>query len=73
MSYIWRTRNEEGDDRVQTDIIGGAYCVPQGSAPPFVGPGSEEKGAIARGFVMDPRTKEKTRHDIDKKVGGCLA
>ncbi len=25
--YIWRTRNKLGDKRVQTDIIGGAYCV----------------------------------------------
>ena len=25
--YIWRTRNKLGDKRVQTDIIGGAYCI----------------------------------------------
>ena len=28
LGYIWRTRNDPSDSRVQTDIIGGAYCLP---------------------------------------------
>lgn len=45
--YCWRTRNEKGDARVQTDIIGGAYCVTKHK--PFVGP-------TTPGLWTDPRT-----------------
>lgn len=48
LSYIWRTRNELEDKRVQTDIIGGAYCIPDGCTT-FVGPNTQGK-------VVDPRT-----------------
>jgi hypothetical protein len=47
-SYIWRMRNQKGDHRVQTDIMGGAYCVTSAFVP-FVGP---TKG----GYSFDPRT-----------------
>lgn len=47
-SYTWRTRNSIGDERVQTDIIGGHYCVVSKHSP-FVGPSEP-------GTVSDPRT-----------------
>lgn len=63
MSYIWRTRNKPEDKRVQTDIIGGAYCIPRKTAAPFVGPADQGK-------VYDPR--EKIFSPIDPKVDVAL-
>jgi hypothetical protein len=74
--YIWRTRNKKGDPRVQTDIIGGAYCVTSKHTP-FVGPKD-------KGMVVDPRTGKKepldpkvekaltTAIDLQKKMHACL-
>eukprot|EP00933_Yihiella_yeosuensis_P051364 TRINITY_DN49293_c0_g1_i1.p1 TRINITY_DN49293_c0_g1~~TRINITY_DN49293_c0_g1_i1.p1 ORF type:complete len:499 (-),score=99.17 TRINITY_DN49293_c0_g1_i1:624-2009(-) len=61
--YCWRQRNPKGDDRIQTDIIGGQYCINNDHVP-FVGP--KEKG-----MVIDPRTGEKV--PLDKKVERALA
>ena len=56
-SYYWRARNASTDARVQTDIIGGQYCVPTG-VDTFVGP-------KAYGTVFDPRTGEESTLDAD--------
>ena len=61
-SYIWRMRNGKGDKRVQTDIIGGAYCVTT-AYEPFIGP---KKG----GYSYDPRSGEERR--LDPKVHSAL-
>lgn len=61
-SYVWRTRNKKGDDRVQTDIIGGAYCI-TAKYTPFVGP---KQGSS----VVDPRTGESW--PLDPKVERAL-
>lgn len=76
--YIWRTRNEPGDDRIQTDIIGGAYCVvsydtefeeahDDGAMIPFV-------GHKTPGTVYDPRTKKEELLDpqTDKALKKAL-
>lgn len=60
--YIWRTRNKKGDTRVQTDIIGGAYCITT-KHKPFVGPAD-------KGTSIDPRTGKK--QPLDKKVEVAL-
>lgn len=60
--YIWRTRNKKGDPRVQTDILGGAYCVTT-KYEPFVGPRQS-------GQVMDPRTGKTS--PIEPKVEKAL-
>eukprot|EP00747_Dinoflagellata_sp_TGD_P183201 gnl/TRDRNA2_/TRDRNA2_37922_c0_seq1.p1 gnl/TRDRNA2_/TRDRNA2_37922_c0~~gnl/TRDRNA2_/TRDRNA2_37922_c0_seq1.p1 ORF type:complete len:462 (-),score=70.55 gnl/TRDRNA2_/TRDRNA2_37922_c0_seq1:201-1586(-) len=49
--YIWRTRNQKGDPRIQTDIIGGAYCITN-KYKPFV-------GSSDPGMCVDPRTGKK--------------
>jgi hypothetical protein len=61
--YIWRTRNKKGDPRVQTDIIGGAYCVTSEHAP-FVGP-------TEKGTAHDPRTGKTVplAPEVDKALG----
>jgi len=59
--YIWRTRNKKGDPRVQTDILGGAYCV-TAKYEPFVGPRQSQ--------VVDPRTGRTSA--IDSKVEKAL-
>jgi hypothetical protein len=60
--YTWRTRNEKGDPRVQTDILGGAYCMTS-KYTPYVGPKDKS-------MVVDPRTGKKT--PIDAKVEVAL-
>jgi len=60
--YTWRTRNEPGDARVQTNIIGGAYCV-TAAYTPFVGPKTGSK-------VVDPRSG--TVEDLHKDVEAAL-
>lgn len=60
--YIWRMRNKKGDKRVQTDIMGGAYCVTSAYTP-FIGP---TKGGIS----FDPRTGE--TQPLDKNVHAAL-
>ena len=60
--YIWRMRNPKGDKRVQTDILGGAYCVTK-KYRPFIGP-------TEGGFSFDPRTGK--RAVLDKKVEAAL-
>mmetsp|Transcript_70939 Transcript_70939/g.125412 ORF Transcript_70939/g.125412 Transcript_70939/m.125412 type:complete len:461 (-) Transcript_70939:139-1521(-) len=59
--YCWRTRNDKSDPRIQTDIIGGAYCIT--SHKPFVGPSE-------KGVCIDPRTGKKTA--LDAKVERAL-
>ena len=60
--YIWRMRNPRGDKRVQTDILGGAYCVTK-EYQPYIGP---KEG----GYSFNPRTGE--RKKLDKKVEAAL-
>jgi len=60
--YCWRTRNKKGDDRVQTDILGGCYCVTSAYAP-YVGPDG-------KGTVSDPRTGK--TWPLDAKVERAL-
>lgn len=60
--YIWRTRNSPNDMRVQTDIIGGAYCVTS-KYTPFVGPREP-------GTSFDPRTGESL--PLDPAVDAAL-
>eukprot|EP00462_Mataza_sp_D1_P021869 CAMPEP_0175139708 /NCGR_PEP_ID=MMETSP0087-20121206/11062_1 /TAXON_ID=136419 /ORGANISM="Unknown Unknown, Strain D1" /LENGTH=411 /DNA_ID=CAMNT_0016422767 /DNA_START=85 /DNA_END=1320 /DNA_ORIENTATION=+ len=62
VGYCWRTRNSLGDARVQTDIIGGVYCVTEHK--PFVGP----KGA---GKWYCPRSA--TNGPLDPQVEKALA
>ena len=66
-SYFWRARNDTADARVQTDIIGGQYCVPTG-VDTFVGP-------KAYGTVFDPRTGEESAldADVDTALAGAAA
>jgi hypothetical protein len=63
--YIWRCRNSKTDTRVQTDIIGGAYCVTNKHTP-YVGP--TEKG------VTDPRTghREPLDPDVEKALSKAV-
>ena len=51
--YIWRMRNNKDDHRVQTDILGGAYCI-NTKWPTFVGPKD-------KGMEVNPRTGEKKK------------
>ena len=72
--YIWRTRNPKGDTRVQTNIIGGAYCVTSKHTP-FVGPGSHnsyvmQNAANCKGKSYDPRTNLKVA--LDPNVENAL-
>jgi len=60
--YIWRMRNAKGDTRVQTDIMGGAYCVTS-AYEPFIGP---KRG----GFSFEPRKGESL--PLDPKVHAAL-
>jgi hypothetical protein len=61
--YIWRMRNPKGDYRVQTDIMGGAYCVTTKHTP-FIGP---KEG----GRSYDPRTGESVRLDDNVHTALC--
>jgi len=61
--YIWRMRNPKGDYRVQTDIMGGAYCVTTKHTP-FIGP---KEG----GRSYDPRTGESERLDDNVHTALC--
>ena len=61
--YIWRMRNPKGDKRVQTDIMGGAFCVTSAFVP-FIGP-------TQGGISFDPRTGESL--PLDPKVHAALA
>lgn len=61
--YIWRTRNKPDDPRVQTDIIGGAYCITRDHVP-YVGPQDV-------GQAVDPRTGAVT--PLDARVERALA
>ena len=51
--YIWRMRNDKNDERVQTDILGGAYCI-NTKWPTYVGP-------TDKGMSVNPRTGEKKK------------
>jgi len=61
--YIWRSRNDLKDTRVQTDILGGAYCVTHKHTP-YVGP-------TEKGMAIDPRSGEK--QPLDPKVEKALS
>jgi hypothetical protein len=64
--YIWRMRNGKRDNRVQTDIIGGAYCVTNKHTP-YVGP-------TEKGMVVDPRTGhvEPLDADVEKALSKAI-
>jgi len=63
-SYIWRMRNSKGDNRVQTDIMGGARCVTE-KYEPYIG--SWEKG-----MEVNPRVFPATKKPLDPKVHVAL-
>lgn len=63
-SYIWRMRNSKGDNRVQTDIMGGARCVTE-KYEPYIG--SWEKG-----MEVNPRVFPATKTPLDPKVHVAL-
>lgn len=63
-SYVWRMRNFKGDNRVQTDIMGGARCV-TATYKPFIG--SHEKG-----MEVDPRKFPETKVPLTDNVHKAL-
>lgn len=63
-SYVWRMRNSKGDNRVQTDIMGGARCVTE-QYEPYIG--SWEKG-----MAVDPRQDPPTIVPLDPNVHKAL-
>lgn len=63
-SYIWRMRNSEGDNRVQTDILGGARCVTS-KYEPYI-------GSFDKGMAVDPRKIPPTKTPLDPKVHTAL-
>jgi hypothetical protein len=63
-SYIWRMRNSKGDNRVQTDIMGGARCVTS-TYEPYIG--SWEKG-----MAVDPRQSPPAIVPLDPDVHTAL-
>lgn len=63
-SYIWRMRNHKGDNRVQTDIMGGARCVSSKHVP-FIG--SNEPG-----MAVDPRHFPAKKWPLDANVHTAL-
>ena len=73
--YIWRTRNDPGDSRIQTDIIGGAYCTV--SYDEELARGDEDAdtmipfiGHKTPGTVFDPRTNKE--EPLDPKTDRAL-
>eukprot|EP00928_Gymnodinium_smaydae_P063264 TRINITY_DN46905_c0_g1_i1.p1 TRINITY_DN46905_c0_g1~~TRINITY_DN46905_c0_g1_i1.p1 ORF type:complete len:487 (-),score=81.89 TRINITY_DN46905_c0_g1_i1:181-1641(-) len=63
-SYIWRMRNSKGDNRVQTDIMGGARCVTE-AYEPFI-------GSYDKGMEVDPRKFPPSKAPLDPKVHKAL-
>lgn len=63
-SYIWRMRNSTGDNRVQTDIMGGALCC-QSTYEPYIGPWE-------KGMEVDPRQRPAAKKPLDAKVHKAL-
>jgi len=63
-SYVWRMRNSKGDNRVQTDIMGGARCVTT-KYEPFI-------GSYDKGMQVDPRQKPAKKTPLDPKVEKAL-
>merc|ERR1711971_194463 len=63
-SYIWRMRNSKGDNRVQTDILGGARCVTS-EYEPYI-------GSFDKGMAVDPRQFPATKQPLDPKVHTAL-
>jgi len=63
-SYIWRMRNSKGDNRVQTDIMGGARCVTSKYVP-FIGSNDP-------GMEVDPRQSPATKKPLDEQVHKAL-
>jgi hypothetical protein len=63
-SYIWRMRNSKGDNRVQTDIMGGARCVTS-KHEPFI-------GSWDKGMEVDPRQFPAAKKPLDPKVHTAL-
>merc|ERR1719247_1122328 len=59
-SYIWRMRNEKGDNRVQTDIMGGARCVTS-KYKPYI-------GSFDKGMAVDPRQSPPTKVPLTDDV-----
>ena len=51
---LTRAHGGAGVHMQQTDIIGGAYCVPGQGPTPFIGPGQP-------GFVVDPRAHRESQ------------
>jgi hypothetical protein len=63
-SYVWRMRNSKGDNRVQTDILGGARCVTE-KYEPYI-------GSWDKGMEVDPRKFPATKKPLDPKVHTAL-
>jgi len=63
-SYVWRMRNAAGDNRVQTDIMGGARCVTS-TYEPYI-------GSFDKGMEVDPRKNPPTIRPLDPKVHTAL-
>merc|ERR1711920_1191479 len=63
-SYVWRMRNAKGDNRVQTDILGGARCV-SSEYEPYI-------GSFDKGMAVDPRQFPATKVKLDDKVHKAL-
>lgn len=63
-SYAWRMRNSKGDNRVQTDIMGGARCVTH-KYEPYI-------GSYDKGMEIDPRKFPAVKKPLDEKVERAL-
>jgi len=63
-SYVWRMRNSKGDNRVQTDIMGGARCVTS-TYEPYI-------GSFDKGMEVDPRQSPPAKTPLDPKVHTAL-
>jgi hypothetical protein len=63
-SYVWRMRNSKGDNRVQTDIMGGARCV-TAKYKPFI-------GSYEKSMQVDPRQSPPVITPLDPQVEKAL-